>query len=587
MNKIIVANRFDGLGERFLAFLNALYLSDLYNLHFKFIWNSMDETNLELNAEEVIFPSVPPKEFFFSKDFITNYYYQDYNQDTFDTYLWTYYKKSIFKAIDIFFQKNNILQCNLNTDLSSYFSDIPRVEYKNKMATIWKNIDFSKEIKNAIKHGYEVSNFLNQDYISIHIRGGDILYRTDILYLCRFKALETCLSIEILKQNKNKNIILLGNDEKLNLTLKNIFKKLNYNIFISSDFIKDTQFDINQRAIFDITLMSNSKKLYLSGHSGFSNLAYLIGSCDRICVYDLYSTQEKYNIIKNNLKKFDFDKYQKSFAYIHLYIYAKELKLSLSEQLLNLKEAMKIREDAVVFKVFYIDLLLQDGQYDIAENFIDTIIDKIDIFFENLLYNGWGGSEYFIYDFVFANYLYIKNIEKYPHLYCITYYLIYRLLKINYAKIKDQIMFFLINNYFDRNLILECSFLKNQNEVIDFLEKEIVSSLNNHLIQHKKSTKECFVRKHLAYKLGLAYKYYSKGINKIILPFILLYIKKEHQRKNMTLEQNYDNDLEAAYIYQLGEIIIKAHKTWYRGGYIKMFFEIYKLKCKFKNKEQK
>lgn len=581
MNKIIVANRFDGLGERFLAFMNAIYLSNLYNYNFKFIWKSMDESNPDLNIEGVIFPSVPPKEFLFSEKFISDYYCYDYNQTIFDTSLWSYYKKNSFEVINKFFQENNILQCNLNTDMSNFFSDISKVEYRSNMASIWRNIGFSKEINSVIEYGNKIRDFLKQNYIAIHMRGGDIFYRTDVLYLCRFKALEICLSVDIIKRNKGENIVLLGNDENLNMKLKNIFAQLGYNIFTSNDLIKDCDFDVTQKAIFDIILMSNSKKLYLSGSSGFSNLAYLIGNCDKVCVYDIYSTHQKYSIIKNNLKVFDFDKYQKSFAYIHLYIYAKELKLSLSEQLFNLKEAMITRDDAFVFKLFYVDLLLQNGQFDIAEKFFITIIDNMDKFFENLLYNGWGGAEYFLYDFVFLNYLQIKNIEKYPNLYCITYYLIFRLLKVNYIKIKDKIMFFLINNYFDRKLILECSFLKNQNEIIDFLEKEIVSSLNNHLMQTK-SNKTCLLHNHLAYKLGFAYKYYSKGINKIALPFILFYIKKEHQRKKIVLEQNCSNDLETAYIYQLGKIIIKAHKTWYKGGYIKLWFEIRKLKREFK-----
>lgn len=581
MNKIIVANRFDGLGERFLAFMNAIYLSNLYHYNFKFIWNSMDESNPDLNIEGVIFPSVPPKEFLFSEKFISDYYCYDYNQTIFDTSLWSYYKKNSFEVINKFFQKNNILQCNLNTDMSNFFSDISKVEYRSNMASIWRNIGFSKEINSVIEYGNKIRDFLKQNYIAIHMRGGDILYRTDVLYLCRFKALEICLSVDIIKRNKGENIVLLGNDENLNMKLKNIFAQLGYNIFTSNDLIKDCDFDVTQKAIFDIILMSNSKKLYLSGSSGFSNLAYLIGNCDKVCVYDIYSTHQKYSIIKNNLKVFDFNKYQKSFAYIHLYIYAKELKLSLSEQLFNLKEAMITRDDAFVFKLFYVDLLLQNGQFDIAEKFFITIIDNMDKFFENLLYNGWGRAEYFLYDFVFLNYLQIKNIEKYPNLYCITYYLIFRLLKVNYIKIKDKIMFFLINNYFDRKLILECSFLKNQNEIIDFLEKEIVSSLNNYLMQTK-SNKTCLLHNHLAYKLGFAYKYYSKGINKIALPFILFYIKKEHQRKKIVLEQNCFNDLETAYIYQLGKIIIKAHKTWYKGGYIKLWFEIRKLKREFK-----
>lgn len=581
MNKIIVANRFDGLGERFLAFMNAIYLSNLYHYNFKFIWNSMDESNPDLNIEGVIFPSVPPKEFLFSEKFISDYYCYDYNQTIFDTSLWSYYKKNSLEVINKFFQKNNILQCNLNTDMSNFFSDISKVEYRSNMASIWRNIGFSKEINSVIEYGNKIRDFLKQNYIAIHMRGGDIFYRTDVLYLCRFKALEICLSVDIIKRNKGENIVLLGNDENLNMKLKNIFAQLGYNIFTSNDLIKDCDFDVTQKAIFDIILMSNSKKLYLSGSSGFSNLAYLIGNCDKVCVYDIYSTHQKYSIIKNNLKVFDFNKYQKSFAYIHLYIYAKELKLSLSEQLFNLKEAMITRDDAFVFKLFYVDLLLQNGQFDIAEKFFITIIDNMDKFFENLLYNGWGRAEYFLYDFVFLNYLQIKNIEKYPNLYCITYYLIFRLLKVNYIKIKDKIMFFLINNYFDRKLILECSFLKNQNEIIDFLEKEIVSSLNNYLMQTK-SNKTCLLHNHLAYKLGFAYKYYSKGINKIALPFILFYIKKEHQRKKIVLEQNCFNDLETAYIYQLGKIIIKAHKTWYKGGYIKLWFEIRKLKREFK-----
>ncbi|EAH6167160.1 alpha-2,3-sialyltransferase, partial [Campylobacter coli] len=36
--------------------------------------------------------------------------------------------------------------------------------------------------------------------------------------------------------------------------------------------------------------------------------------------------------------------------------------------------------------------------------------------------------------------------------------------------------------------------------------------------------------------------------------------------------------------YKLGEALIKANKTWYKGGYVKMWFEIGKLKREFKEK---
>ncbi|EKY3840901.1 alpha-2,3-sialyltransferase, partial [Campylobacter coli] len=34
--------------------------------------------------------------------------------------------------------------------------------------------------------------------------------------------------------------------------------------------------------------------------------------------------------------------------------------------------------------------------------------------------------------------------------------------------------------------------------------------------------------------------------------------------------------------YKLGEALIQANKTWYKGGYVKMLFEIGKLKQKIK-----
>ncbi|HEC1783383.1 TPA: hypothetical protein R1737_001451, partial [Campylobacter lari] len=36
--------------------------------------------------------------------------------------------------------------------------------------------------------------------------------------------------------------------------------------------------------------------------------------------------------------------------------------------------------------------------------------------------------------------------------------------------------------------------------------------------------------------------------------------------------------------YKLGQALIKANKTWYKGGYVKMWFEIWKLKREVKEK---
>ncbi|EGT0710976.1 alpha-2,3-sialyltransferase, partial [Campylobacter coli] len=47
--------------------------------------------------------------------------------------------------------------------------------------------------------------------------------------------------------------------------------------------------------------------------------------------------------------------------------------------------------------------------------------------------------------------------------------------------------------------------------------------------------------------------------------------------------ENYPDYKEALKLknhlsYKLGQALIKANKTWYKGGYVKMWFEVGKLK---------
>ncbi|EAK5067698.1 hypothetical protein CEE11_08790, partial [Campylobacter coli] len=86
-------------------------------------------------------------------------------------------------------------------------------------------------------------------------------------------------------------------------------------------------------------------------------------------------------------------------------------------------------------------------------------------------------------------------------------------------------------------------------------------------------------------------------------PFVLSYIKDKHKQEQKNYQEkikkdpslklppleNYPDYKEAlkekeCLTYKLGEALIKANKTWYKGGYVKMWFEIGKLKREFKEK---
>ncbi|HEF1359124.1 TPA: alpha-2,3-sialyltransferase, partial [Campylobacter coli] len=106
----------------------------------------------------------------------------------------------------------------------------------------------------------------------------------------------------------------------------------------------------------------------------------------------------------------------------------------------------------------------------------------------------------------------------------------------------------------------------------------------------------------LSYKLGQAMIVNSKSfLGYLIMPMALLSIMISHKqeqkiyqekiKKNPSLKlpplESYPDYKEALKFknhlsYKLGEALIQANKTWYKGGYVKMLFEIGKLKQKIK-----
>ena len=112
------------------------------------------------------------------------------------------------------------------------------------------------------------------------------------------------------------------------------------------------------------------------------------------------------------------------------------------------------------------------------------------------------------------------------------------------------------------------------------------------------------VHKHLAYKLGLALIISSKSLlGYLRMSFILSYTKAQHNfelkkyqnaiAKNPNLKlpplENYPDYKEALqekqYLtYKLGFALMQADKTWYKGGYVKFYFESKRLKREFENK---
>ncbi|HED4593320.1 TPA: sulfotransferase family 2 domain-containing protein [Campylobacter jejuni] len=144
--------------------------------------------------------------------------------------------------------------------------------------------------------------------------------------------------------------------------------------------------------------------------------------------------------------------------------------------------------------------------------------------------------------------------------------------------------------------------INSQNNIISQQTNQI-HNLNKTLnFQNHYGTAKARIQNQLSYKLGQALIINSKSVlGYLSLPFIILSIvishKQEQKAYKFKIKKNpnlalpplvaypdyqealqYKNHLS----YKLGKILIKAFKTWYKGGLFKLWFEIRKLKNKSK-----
>ncbi|HFZ5119296.1 TPA: hypothetical protein ACIKZ1_001342 [Campylobacter jejuni] len=86
----------------------------------------------------------------------------------------------------------------------------------------------------------------------------------------------------------------------------------------------------------------------------------------------------------------------------------------------------------------------------------------------------------------------------------------------------------------------------------------------------------------LFFQLGSAIIRNSKSLFGYIRIFFIISDLVEKHKKEIGAKKDIDflNNKEY-FTYKLGELTLKAHSSWYKGGYIKLYFQAKKLKKKF------
>ncbi|MCV3410004.1 sulfotransferase family protein, partial [Campylobacter sp. IFREMER_LSEM_CL1890] len=164
----------------------------------------------------------------------------------------------------------------------------------------------------------------------------------------------------------------------------------------------------------------------------------------------------------------------------------------------------------------------------------------------------------------------------------------------------------LINNQKSNHFIQkQISQINNKNKIIISKDKKIFDQnleicTKNKIISFisKYGTAKSRIQNQLSYKLGQAMIVNSKSIlGYLIIPVALLSIIISHKQEQKIYQEKIKKDpslklpplesypdckealkLKNHLSYKLGQALIQANKTWYKGGYVKMLFEIRKLK---------
>lgn len=563
--KLFISVRDDGVATRLLSILNAMYLADkFYDIkNMRFFWNNkvvlfnnyyIDNNSREFENCNIIGQSVDKVESIFSLNFINKHYLEN---EYFYTTNMAYAKDAIYPnhTLDLLkmgFNKTYIymLEQILNNkyiyvhqhNLSLQFNGIElNDKYQNKLKEMWAYIDFSDYLKQQIIKANQKSSSLDK-FIVVHVRSGDIIYNYSNARKFNLEGVYHATPLElataIIARNKYDNIVIVGDDLTSTHILKDTFKS--DRVFHISDFRDDNLSNL-ELLMFDLIFMSNAFKIY-GTHSALVSLASILGK-NKIFQnsYNVFNKQEQYRYFKKYNSLFlQVHNSQKAFSLFHMYLLSLQNKDSYCISIKYLKKALFLDVDNDKYRIHIIYLLVHNNKYKIAERYLRVVLFyRKDIFLSTLFSVSWGG---YVYLNIFSDFLKsTQKIYNVRHLYPNIFYIVNEIIKLN----------------------LFATFL---------------------------------VKQHLSYKLGKRIMETRSILDVIRLPLDLKNIMSCRKKNPLILNNiklidclDYNEALKIKnyFSYRLGFALIKAHKNWYKGGYIKFWFDVYKLRKEYKNKKGK
>ncbi|EOX1914600.1 hypothetical protein ACPDVC_001675 [Campylobacter jejuni] len=583
----IISAKPDGFGMRLSSMLIGMYLAEKLGFNFGFVWDNsidLDRFDIRTKISEDIYYFANDMEnvsSIFSYFFLKKYYITDYKIQ----------KNHGFKLHSKIRTFDEIKSPPFENEWGWYSTDIPPYYWlkdckKEEFLCIVRDIYNNKFIFSSdYQQIFDNVNVINEkinNFIALHIRGGDIVYSSLRKHASR-KVLEERffpyeIALEIIKRHTNANvkIIIFGQDVKSNMKLLNYIienKILPKNkIFTVDEFINQT-FSSLQRVFFEINLMSKAYAIYSPKVSAFSRAAMMISGKDILIAYeDIFNVQERFDIIQRNLFSLGLNDLQIARSLFYQYTLSLKLKMPLNICLEILKKALYFDRDNDAYRIYIIDNLFQTYQHELINRYLKIILNnRYDCFLKTLCDNSLNVFCDYYKKYLNQsknNFFYIKFVAAYISIY------------------KGDVYCAL--QYLD-----ELISMKHNNTLLLKLIDKIKYNLCYNGELRLKGT--------LQYKLGQVFLNIFTKSNIIDVLFFLSRYKKEKKKIELfiqnfninipSFEQCYDYSnakrIEHYLSYNIGKIMIQAHQSWYKGAYFILPYKIYMLYKNFKYKKGK
>ncbi|HEC2665519.1 TPA: hypothetical protein R2K89_001760, partial [Campylobacter coli] len=532
---IIIANRTDGTGSRLISLMNAMYLAKILNKQVKFTWKNYipftkdSDTNnfrkVENDNVSILGLCVESHTEIFSKNFIDKYFLESINGSIFGI------DGKVYTNFDLFLKelkvnKYDYISVPLSDLSTRVFKDIDDLEYRKYMQNIWKDIEFSESVKKIVNMAKQTCMKF-KDFICIHIRSGDAIY--DYAEFRKFNlqsiyhATPCEIAIGIIQKNKNKNIVLVGDDL---LSIRQIAKFCNFkNVFVMEDFRNSNQLSNMELFFYDVIFMSYAKILY-GTNSAVVRLANYIGNQKFINNFSVFNEKELYDIIKENIEKFNTSNSQKAFSYFHLFIVSKKINISKENLIEFLEKALEYDYENDKYRIHLIDVLLNHNEFSKANEMLKTILlIRESEYLKTLFLKGWIGV---VYSNLFDIYL-KSSCLQYPYIAYVAMHIL---------KFRTSLQIQNLNNTLNKTIQEKDIIINSNTNQIDQLQNNIqekstqLNQLQSKLsFQTQYGTAKSRIQNQLSYKLGQAMIINSKSLlGYLIMPMILLNIIISHKQ---------------------------------------------------------